>query len=808
MNIIKISVRALVEFIIRSGSLTSSSGIREHEAMQEGNRIHRKIQHQMGSGYQSEVALSMTFPWTHDGISFEITLEGRADGIFNNETGVNIDEIKGVYYDIAIMKEPVPVHRAQALCYGYIYSTKHRLTQIGIRMTYCHIPTENIRYFNEVIEYEDLKKWFYSLIDEYAKWISWQIKWHRKRDASIQSIDFPFEYRKGQNTIVKGVYQSILRKKRLYIEAPTGTGKTISVIFPAVKAIGEKVTEKVFYLTAKTITRTVVESTFRLLSDRGISLKNITITAKEKLCILGKPLCHPTICPRALEHFDHVNDAVFDIITHEDNISRDVILRYAQKHNVCPFEMCLDTSIWADTIIGDYNYVFDPSANLKRFFSTQKQNNYVFLIDEAHNLVDRARNMYSAMLLQEDFTKAGKLAKIVNNKLAKSINKCSRCMTNLKRECDNVKKYSFMDIDEFVLNLITLSTVLHNFFQNISTAAHPIINLNTHEILLDFYFKIYEFLTIHEILDEKYIIYGDYNDNGRFCLHLKCIDPSNNLDNFLNRGISAIFFSATLLPIRYYMEQLAGRQDDYAIYAPSPFPVNNRLIMVASDVSTKYTRRTPTEYNKIAGYIYDFIDAKVGNYMVFFPSYKMMYDIIPYLQECLYTHGYELNKDREYINNSAAKICFYPQNISMDEQEREDFLLRFIDNPEHTTVGLCVMGGIFSEGIDLKNNRLIGTVIVGTGLPMVCTENELFREYFEESKGSGFNYAYQYPGMNKVLQAAGRVIRTDTDKGAILLLDERFLNRNYQELFPREWYPYNVVTKNYMSICIKEFWKN
>ena len=284
------------------------------------------------------------------------------------------------------------------------------------------------------------------------------------------------------------------------------------------------------------------------------------------------------------------------------------------------------------------------------------------------------------------------------------------------------------------------------------------------------------------------------------------MDPSTNLDNCLNKGISAVFFSATLLPVRYYMEQLAGRADDYAIYAPSPFPVNNRLLMVASDVSTKYTRRNPYEYRKIATYIYNFITSKTGNYMVFFPSYKMMEDLNPYINECLSGHGYSVNENKEYINNDSHKICIYPQSTSMDEQEREDFLSKFVDNPGYTTAGLCVMGGIFGEGIDLKGTRLIGAVIIGTGLPMVCTENELFLEYFEENKGSGFDYAYKYPGMNKVLQAAGRVIRTDKDKGAILLLDERFLQEGYQELFPREWYPYNIVTKNYMGTCINDFW--
>lgn len=803
----KISVRSLVEFILRSGSISSSSGIKDPDAMQEGTRIHKMLQRKMGSGYNAEVALSVTLPVAYDGISFELTIEGRADGIFTDATGTIIDEIKGVYNDIFIMEEPVAVHRAQALCYAYMYASGHKLEQIGIRMTYCHIPTEEVRYFSEIIGYSDLETWFNQLVNEYAKWISWQIKWQKKRNISIQDTEFPFEYRKGQNNIVKGVYQSILRKKRLYIEAPTGVGKTISVLFPAVKSMGEGITEKIFYLTAKTITRTVAEETCQILSGGGMALKNITITAKEKICILGKPQCHPSTCERALGHFDRVNDAVFDIITHEDNISREVITRYAEKHNVCPFEMCLDTAIWADIVTGDYNYVFDPSANLKRFFANQTQNNYVFLIDEAHNLVDRAREMYSAVLIKEDFIDIKKTTKTISRKLTNALEHCNQCLLKLKRECDDIKKYSVNGIEEFILKLMRFSAVFDEYFQKQTASASP-LKPEIREKLLDFYFKIYDFLSIYEILDSKYIIYSDYTEDGFFCLHLKCMDPSVNLDNCLNRGIAAVFFSATLLPVKYYMEQLAGRPDDYAIYAPSPFPVNNRMLMVASDISTKYTRRTPSEFKKIAGYIYDFISAKTGNYMVFFPSYKMMEDISWYLLDCLHLGGYTSDGIDNYINNSGSKIYLCRQSVSMDEKEREDFLLKFTDNPEYTTIGLCIMGGIFGEGIDLKHNRLIGTVIVGTGLPMVCTENELFREYFDENKGSGFNYAYQYPGMNKVLQAAGRVIRTGTDKGGILLLDERFLKQDYIELFPREWYPYNIVNRNYMGTCIRNFWKN
>ena len=821
MNTIKISVRNLVEFILRSGDLTTSSGLKDPDAMQEGARIHKKIQRKMKAGYQAEVALSLTVPVSFGGVDFEICVEGRADGIFTDETGYNIDEIKGVYRELSTLENPVEVHRAQALCYGYIWASKLQLDGIGIQMTYCHIPTEEIRRFNEYIDFKTLEKWFYELLQEYAKWASWEIKWHEKRNNSIKTIEFPFDYRPGQNTLVKGVYQTILRKKRLYIEAPTGVGKTISTIFPTVKSLGEGLSEKIFYLTAKNITRTVAQDAFNILTDNGVHIKYVTLTAKEKICILDKPVCNPGSCPRALGHFDRVNDAVFDVITHEEHITRDIVDSYAQKHNVCPFEMCLDISTWADAIIGDYNYAFDPNACLKRFFGTETaSDNYIFLVDEAHNLVDRAREMYSATLIKEDFPAIKKLTRFMSKKITNSLEKCNKSLLALKRDCDNIKEWDILNIEEFVIKLMQLANYLDEYLQDSRNKNHNSDNVkgqinlmefegvdnselipDTRERLLDFYFSVRAFLNTYELLDDKYTIYSDYSEEGNFRLHLQCMDPSTNLDSYLKKGRSAIFFSATFLPIKYYMEQLAGSKDDYAIYAPSPFLPENRLIMIGRDVSTKYTRRGPSEYKKIADYITEFVSAKTGNYLIFFSSYKMIDDVLPFVEQNFNTQTIEFETAKNEITPDI-----HIQSPSMNEQQREDFLNNFKENPSKTTLGFCVMGGIFGEGIDLKESRLIGAVIVGTGLPMVCTENELFKNYFDRQDKSGFDYSYRYPGMNKVLQSAGRVIRTDADKGAILLLDERFTQMSYQQLFPNEWYPYEVVTKKTMLEKMKKFW--
>jgi Rad3-related DNA helicase len=803
-NKIKISVRDLVEFILRSGDLDNRIGGRKDtDAMQEGSRIHRKIQKRMGSNYTAEFPLSITIPYTKEDINFEICVEGRADGIINNADGqeeenfncveeqeeenlscpqevpkIVIDEIKAVYRELSFIQEPVPVHRAQAMCYAYIYSKLYQHDSMGIRITYCNIETENMKYFEERFSFQELEAWFFHLIREYGKWAAWQCRWKIRRDESIKNLEFPFEYRPGQKKLVTDVYKTILREKRLFLEAPTGVGKTISTLYPAVKAMGEGILSKLFYLTAKTITRTVAEETIQHLTKKGLSIKCVTITAKDKICILDKPDCNPMACPRAKGHFDRVNDAVFDLLRNEDEISRESIITYAEKYMVCPFEMCLDVTSWADCIICDYNYAFDPNVYLRRFFQGGK-NDYAFLIDEAHNLVERAKEMYSAILYKKQFLAVRKLVKGKHGKLEKGLQNCNDDLLKMKRECEecSIKE----NISDFVLHLMRLLTEFDEFLQENTL-------LEGREECLQLYFDIRHFLNIYEVYNDKYITYTDYDEQNEFRIKLLCMDPSTNLNQCLEKGKSSIFFSATLLPIQYYKEQLAGREEDYAVYAPSPFRKENRLLMIGKDVSTKYTRRNDSEYKKILEYILKFTSAKIGNYMVFFPSYQIM------------------NQVANLADNFTGNIVVQTSNMS--EIEKEKFLEEFTAEPEKTRIGFCVMGGIFSEGIDLKNDRLIGSVIVGTGLPMIGNERELFRNYYDEINGRGFDYAYLYQGMNKVLQSAGRVIRTMEDKGAILLLDERFEQKQYLNLFPREWFPYIVVDSDTVEDEVTKFWNS
>ena len=745
--------------------------------MLKGSRLHRKIQKQMGSHYQPEVSLKKDTEYA----DLILRVEGRADGVFSQDDRFCIDEIKGVYKNLELMEEPVLVHRAQALCYAWIYLDEHELEEIDVQMTYAHLDTEVIKRFRETLTRAELKQWYEELTDSYHKWLAYQIEWRKKRNESMENLEFPFAYRKGQREMVSGIYHAISKKEQIFIQAPTGVGKTMSAVFPAVRAIGQGMAETVFYLTARTITRTVAQDAFEILRDRGLLFKVITITAKEKLCFCDKPECDPEKCPYAKGHYDRINDAVYELWTTEQSFDRETLLRHAQKWQVCPFEMSLDLAIWMDGVICDYNYVFDPNVCLKRFFGENVSGNYLFLIDEAHNLVDRGREMYSASICLNDVIETRKFVKPYSQKLWKKLGKVKKQMEELRQNCGEWKVQENAGV--LPISLLSVQGELDQLLEE--SPAQEVV-----DGILDFYFEVRDFLNISELVDDNYVVYTAFDENGRFCMKLFCVNPAENLQKCLDKGNSTVFFSATLLPLQYYRKMLSTRSENFGMYVESPFEQKKRCLMICRDVSSKYTRRGYEEYRKIAEYIARMSWQKKGNYMVFFPSYRLMEDV------------YQVYQD-EF---SVSWVRCISQHASMTELEREEFLEEFTEETEETLVGFCVMGGIFSEGIDLIGDRLIGAAVVGTGLPQVNCEREILKGYYDEKGEQGFDYAYRYPGMNKVLQAAGRVIRTKEDTGAILLMDERFLNRDYRNLFPREWNDACTCTLGNVEKHLQAFW--
>lgn len=855
---IRISVRKLVEFLLRDGDIDNRFQGMVEGAMQEGSRIHRAIQKRMGAEYQAEVPLNYVL----DAGEYDIFLEGRADGIIDNEGEITIDEIKGTYRDIYKIRKPIGVHLAQAKCYAYMYCCQclpDTIKNIRVRMTYVNIETEDIRYFYEEYPYAKLEEWFLNLLEEYKKWASYRYTWSKIRQKSLEQLEFPFPYRDGQRDLVSYVYQTIYHQKKLFIEAPTGVGKTISTIFPALKAMGKGMGENLFYLTAKTITRTVADDTFKLLRDKGLQFKSIILTAKEKICFEETMLCNPDHCPYARGHYDRVNDAMYDMLIHEDSFDREKIEFYAKKHQVCPFEFGLDMSLYADGIICDYNYLFDPHIYLKRFFAEGVKGDYLFLIDEAHNLLDRGREMYSADLERErlmevrralktaltlerekkeeiletqgadnqefqltlDMTlgttsvsktkkKPRKSRKKVNSKLklvtdgygdriVYHLDKCIEELQVLRQQNEDVMINP--SIEELVKLVERLYGVLAEYMEENEEEKNEI-----HDVLLDLYFDLSHFLLIYDKRDENYVIYTSPGDGGGLLVRLFCVNPRENLKECMLRGRSTILFSATLLPIQYYKELLGGDAADYEVYAKSVFSKEKRGLYIGTDVTTKYTRRTEEEFQRYAAYINEIVTRRQGNYLVFCPSYSFMERVLE-----AYKAFYETDEVE----------CIVQKDV-MTEEDRELFLTRFRGNgeldftglvdmeidteEEHSLLGFCVLGGIFGEGIDLKNDSLIGAIIIGTGLPLKCIEREILKDYFDDRGESGFDYAYRYPGMNKVLQAAGRVIRTSEDIGVIALLDERFPQISNRKLFPREWENYKLVNLNTIGNQIELFW--
>ena len=831
--VIPISVRQLVEFMLRSGDIDNRRTMSPEKAMQEGSRLHRKLQRSQGPEYSAEVMLRYEYVTEN----YVVRIEGRADGIINeslarpqepdiqaNQISLNqylineefdqitIDEIKCVHRKLDRMTAPEPVHLAQAKVYAYIYALQNKLPLIRVRMTYCNAETEELKYFFEEYAWNEIRDWFEDLMQGYRKWADFAFAWRETRQISIGGLEFPFSYREGQRQLAVYVYQTIRERKKLFLEAPTGVGKTVTTLFPAIKAMGENLTDRIFYLTAKTITRTVACDTLQIMRRQGLRLKSIEITAKEKICPLEKTECNPEACPYAKGHFDRINDAIYDAIMNYDGMDRDTVSEISEKHRVCPFELSLDLSLFCDTIICDYNYAFDPHVALKRYFADGNSGEYTFLVDEAHNLVDRGRDMYSAALFKEDFLSLKRVLNEVTEKAAngelkskkktkgipllfkviRGLDKCNREMLRLKRDCEKVNVLG--EIDAFAGLVQGLNTSLTEFLEEEE-------NTGVKDEVLEFYFLIGHFLTIYEKLDENYRIYTELMEDGKFMLKLLCVDPGKNLAECMAKGRSSILFSATLLPIQYYKKLLGGENTDYEVYAKSSFNRDKLGVFIGRDVTSKYSRRNEKTYFNIARHISEIVSVKEGNYMIFFPSFAFMKEV----QQC-----YE-----QYFLEEGVTECI-SQKERMNESEREEFLSRFVKTglvlPEaagktrvpDTLLGFCVLGGIFSEGIDLKEDALIGSIIIGVGFPQICSEREIIKEFFDEK---GFDYAYRYPGMNKVLQAAGRVIRTEKDQGIVALLDERFLEYSYQRMFPREWQGFSVTNVNGIGDAVSAFWE-
>ena len=826
MPAIRLSVRELVEFLLRTGSIDSR--FTGFDRANEGARIHRRLQKAAGEGYAAEVFL--TAERTMEGIGF--TIEGRADGIFTDEDGtVVIDEIKTTAAPTdAITEDMNPCHWAQGMAYGAICAEQRELETLDVRLTYYQIDTDEIIRYTRHFSAAELDAFLNDLLRQYLPWARRQLDWVEARNRSLGALQFPFPaYRPGQRALAGEVYRACAAGKaeqkggtRLFCQAPTGIGKTMSALFPALKAMGGGKGEKIFYLTARNTTQAAAEDALARLraADPALSLRSVTLTAKEKACLCkdaeGRPACLPEACPYANGYYERLKDALADLLDSAVPYDRAALTETARRHRVCPFELGLDLSEWCDVVIGDYNYLFDPVVHLKRFFDAA--GDWLFLIDEAHNLPDRARAMYSAQFAKSSLTEAKRALGKGKSSLKTALTKADKVFLAARKACAQAAprtgaepagetepaQISLLPAEaapDFALPqplyardgtvfLQQLPAALPAALRAVHTPLQDWLEQNpedpAHAQLLELYFALQDIARAADRYDSHFVTQLTAR-GSELELHLLCLDPAPFVDASLAAGRSAALFSATLTPPAFYRSVL-GCADARAVALPSPFPPENLGLFCLPGISTRYRQREAS-VPAVADALAALARGKTGNYLAFFPSYA-------YLQQV-----YEAFAAR------WPDISTLVQQRSLDDAGRAEFLAQFVPRPAKTLLGFAVMGGIFGEGVDLVGDRLIGCAMVGVGLPQVNPRQEMLRRYYEEQSGCGFDYAYRYPGMNKVLQAAGRVVRTPQDKGVVLLLDDRFAQPDTARLFPPHWQHIQYLPGTAaLETALKGFW--
>lgn len=771
-----VAVRTLVTFALQSGDLESTFAGSQRSL--QGLRAHQKIQQTRPAGYQSEVIVRRELE-TADLI---LDISGRIDGVYTDGSRVVIDEIKSTYRELGrLEKHPDSLHWGQVQTYAWMYAAQHGLDEIDFQLTYYQLATKETREFRRSATFPALEHFMADLLSDWLAWTARLEGWRRRRDGSIQALNFPFgEFRDGQRHMAVAVYRAIRSQGRAMIQAPTGIGKTMAALFPSVKALGENLTTKIFYLTARTTGRQAAEKAVGVMRARGLHLKDLTLTAKDKICAHPEAACTPEECPRARGHYDRLKAAriaAFDC----EGLDREAVARLAAEHAVCPFEFSLDMALWVDMVIADYNYAFDPRVYLRRFFD-DPGDAYTLLVDEAHNLVDRSRDMFSATLAKQPFLDLRRVLRTEQPAIFRALGRINAWMVSARRDC--LAAGGEAAVNKCPEPLLPPLRDFHLRAEKWLVKNKP---APWKEDLLQRYFEVSAFLRVAERFDESYTTCTS-SDGKDLRVKLFCLDPARQMAEALRRGRSAVFFSATLTPFGYFNEMFGGDDQTAFLRLPSPFPPANLCLIVDGRISTYYREREQTKY-RLAEAIGQLAQGRTGNYLAFFPS-----------------HAY-LQMVYEVFGDVFPEIPTIVQGRDMDDGAREAFLARFTGNNPQTLLGFVVMGGIFGEGIDLVGRRLSGAAIVGVGLPGICLERELIRDHFETKRRAGFDFAYRYPGFNRVLQAVGRVIRTDQDRGTVLLVDNRFGASRYRGLYPTEWQPVSPRPDRPLAQILADFWQ-
>ncbi|MDQ8734174.1 helicase C-terminal domain-containing protein [Paenibacillus sp. LHD-38] len=759
---VTISVRHLVEYVFLSGSIDVR--LNAIDTMHEGTKAHQRVQRTYGEQDQKEVYVKAEI--MVDDLLFAV--DGRCDGLLGTEPLLTVDEIKSTGGNLErITDDGYPVHWAQALFYAYMYAKEHGQEAMRVQLTYVQTETEEERRFLRVVSFAELEQYVYEIAARYAPYAQQRRRHEQARNESIRELAFPFEaYRAGQRKLAGAVYKSIEEGVRLFAKAPTGIGKTISTTYPAIKAMGSGMLQRFYYLTARTTTRAAAEDALLFMKSKGLHLQSVTITAKDKICFQEEVRCEKEHCPYADGYYDRINGAVLDILEQETVMTRSVIEAYAHKHRVCPFEFSLDLAYAADAVICDYNYIFDPRISFKRQYAEMKKRT-ALLVDEAHNLVDRAREMFSAELTKAPFLALQRELKGVHGEGYRTAKAINDYFIALRKNSDGAPHLVERQLPE---ELVARADAFASAAEQALAAG-----ANGGGLLLDTYFTAQNFIRTAKLYDDRYVVYTELSKSD-VRLKLFCLDPSQLLKQMGKGYRSHIYFSATLSPVSYYMDMLGAGENDYTLAVPSPFS-KEQLKVVVKPLSTRYHDRDESKL-PIAKLIMQLMGERPGNYFVFFPSYAYMNAVYETYMELM---------EWSVPAGAATSAEVLLQRPDMTEEERDRFLDTFQAGNGNSLIGFAVMGGVFSEGVDLAGDRLIGVIVVGVGLPQLGVERNMLKDYFNEQGKSGYDYAYVFPGMNKVLQAGGRLIRSETDRGTLVLIDDRYLQPQYQRLLPEEW---------------------
>jgi len=773
----RISAKEIAELLFGSGNITSDRVLQTRA--QEGTEIHQYWQSKYLESDSKEVFVKTSFE--HE--DFLIEVSGRIDGILIRDGLVTLEEIKSTRLDFEYLEDDTfPAHMAQAKLYAYIYMLMNQLKKIKILLTYIQVEDREVLQFEKQYSFKMLETFFVKTIHKYISWLEKLTAHEEERQKSIEGLSFPFpEYRLNQRELMAHIYRNVIDKGILYATAPTGIGKTIASIFSSLKAINSN-RQKLFYCSAKNDGKLIALDTVKLLENHGLIAKTCNISAKDSMCLLKERDCDPEVCKYAHGYYKRIYKAIDDLYQNESIFTKEIFKEYGKKHKVCSFEYSLDISNYSDIIVCDYNYVFDPRVHLIRYF---EEDTYlpILLVDEAHNMVSRSREMYSATLRQQTLETMLGLSKLLRPSPRREVQKCLDYFQ--EKDIDYLLEVDFVTKEGLDTGLLTILKRLLNKFDQILSSEKKIPMKSQ---VMDVYFEVYQFVKISDYFNQEYIFTYE-KINGKIEVSMKCLNASE----FIRRTIEehsqgCTFFSATLDPIQYYKTLLTQDQGN-DIKMVSSFRQDHLLLIAVDDVSTRYKDRNDS-IHKVVEVSKALIESKKGNYILFFPSYQY------------------LNMVFEELDFDSNQVDVLKQERNMSLIERNSTLTMFKTSSDKSQVGLFVMGGVFGESIDLIGDMLSGVVIVGVGLPQLSPFNNLLKSHFDIEFNQGFDFAYTYPGLNKVIQAVGRVIRSETDRGIAILIDDRFTSRKYYSLYPREWSHLEVINDSkHLKKLFKSFWK-